>query len=229
MFYFLPFAFGGNPASQSGPRAILEYLQLNSDEYICIEQTSVESAQQYLKRVYDTFLQTLTSGDKHIIFGGNHLSIFPLYKYFYNVEGSIITMDAHCDTYCTDDISHASFLNYLEKNDKTEHFIVGARKNIDSVQKNITVIPFTDVSVSKIHQSSSINLLDIDVDVLDPNTFAWCGSPCDGGITLEELLNIVNQYRICGGKVLSISEYIPNYDFKKRGLQIISSIIDSFM
>lgn len=231
MFVFLPFAFGGNPASESGPRAICSFLQLEPKKYICIEQTSKESAQQYLKKVYDILCPLLKTEKKLIIIGGNHLSILPVYAYFYNYDSTVVTLDAHCDFYPEKGLNHANFMRYLNNKNNTSHYILGARENIQSINmyKHIKAVPINSFCELYNTHRKPVNFLDIDLDVIDPEIFNWCGSPSDNGASIEEVLNVVNQYKKNNGTCLAISEYIPNFDTDNNGFKIIKMIVDAFV
>ncbi len=197
-----------------------------------MEQSPEESALQFLERVYCKMLLVLQSEEKVILIGGNHLSIFPVYRYFYSAQSRILTLDAHCDCYDFPSLNHASFLNYLDDTANVKHVISGVRSTYGApiISKQITIAHgHQQSSLDSLMDILPVDFLDIDVDVMDPNIFSWCGSPCEGGLTAEQVTHLVKYYNRTGGRVLAISEYIPNYDFQGKGLSIIKHIIDAFV
>ena len=230
MFIFIPFAFGGNPASESGPRAVYDYFtKKNIDgikHSIIFEQTLYESAYQYMLRINKEISLILKNMKKNIIIGGNHLSLMPIYQLCYARQANILTLDAHRDYYPQDKLNHATFLKYISGCCKS-HFLVGYRDTDqhNQIHPNITALKNFKHNII----NTKIDYLDIDIDVLDPYIFPWCGSAIDNGMSLIELMKMVDFFSTSGCNLLSISEYIPNYDMHEKGLEIIYQIVSNFL
>lgn len=225
MYIYIPFAYAGNPASESGPKAILSYLdktELHGTKKLVLQQNFFESPMQFLVRVKNVVDQSIEENDSVVILGGNHLSIMPVYEYFYIKNSNILTLDAHRDYYPENEISHASFFSYITPSECI-HYIVEIRDYIK--HDNIIDLPCGQYPPSEFLES--VDYIDIDLDVLDPITFSWCGSALDNGLQLEDVSGLI---RKCNkAKVLSLSEYIPIYDNNAEGLEIIRSIILKFL
>lgn len=230
---FIPFAFGGNPASESGARCIKHVIDNNKDEIyaekFCFEQNLEESPKNFLERLENNLKDIIKKYDKLILVGGNHLSILPLYRVLYQRDSKdvIITMDAHRDYYPDNNLNHASFLATLCNNKNTRHYLIGAR-DFDKHQEDHNAIEVLNDDLYK-YQFSNITLLDIDVDVINPKIFPSCGCPIDGGFSFEA---IIEDIRFCsdrGCKILSISEYIPNWDNAQTNAKMIFEMISVFL
>lgn len=230
---FIPFAFGGNPASESGPRCIKHKIEKDKIEIdadiFCYEQSIDESPRDFLDQITYNLKDIIRKYEKLVVVGGNHLSILPLYRLLYqrNSKDVIITMDAHRDYYPEKSLSHASFLATLGKNENKKHYLIGAR-DLDNHQEINNAIEILSDDLFK-HQFGNITLLDIDVDVIDPVIFPSCGSPIDGGFSFEAIKEWV---RFCDNrecKIISISEYIPNWDNAQANAEMILEIIRIFL
>ena len=78
-------------------------------------------------------------------------------------------------------------------------------------------------------KKNKTSFLDIDVDVMNPEIFPWCGSIINGGINKEELERIILKVIKKDCNILAISEYIPNWDFQFEGATMIMSLIKLFL
>lgn len=230
---YIPFAFGGNPAAESGPRCIKHIIDNNKivfdADIFYFEQKINESPNRFLEILTYKLNKIIKKYDRLVLMGGNHLSILPLYRILYqrNTKDTIITLDAHRDYYPENKLSHASFLSSLCKNDDTKHYLVGARDFERHQEQNDSIEILTD-DLSK-HPISNITLLDIDVDVINPEIFPSCGSPIDGGLSYEKIKEYVRFCNKRGCKIMSISEYIPNWDNAQTNARMILEITRIFL
>ena len=230
---YIPFAFGGNPASESGPRCIKHIIEndkigIDADIFY-YEQHIDESPRLFITQLTYNLIDIIKKYEKLVVLGGNHLSILPLYRVLYQRDSKdvIITMDAHRDYYPENNLSHASFLATLSKNENTKHYLIGVR-DLDRHQEINNAIKILEDDLCK-YQFSNITMLDIDVDVINPEIFPSCGSPIDGGFSFEEVKKCV---RFCNDrrcKIISISEYIPNWDNARVNAKMILEIIRFFL
>ena len=232
---FIPFAFEGNPASASGPKCIRELISCNpffqNTKTVTTEQSYSESAKDYLSRVRGLLCDYTKSYNQVIVIGGNHLCMLPLYQEIYNKGGGIITLDAHRDYYPESSINHATFLKEVSSV-KCRHLLLGVRD-----YKNHSCEHPTAKSAYKVNSSdlglffhnSTIDYLDIDIDVLDPTLFCWCGSPIDNGYTIDETKEFISYAKQNGCALFSVSEYIPNSDNSFHGAKIIIDMIFQIM
>lgn len=229
---FFPFAFGGNPATASGPRCIHQLLSdlKTSADLLIFEQQFEESAKDYLSRLQTQLGLIIDNSSIVIVIGGNHLSTLPVYKLIYGSSKSIITLDAHRDYFPQDEINHATFLRQVESN-KCKHILLGARDfHLHScTHANICSPPETDFSFIDHFLEKKVDYLDIDVDVIDPTIFSWCGSVLDGGYSIEDVLRIIEYSKEKGCTLFSLSEYIPNFDTGLAGAQLILHFIQKML
>ena len=113
---FIPFAFGGNPATESGPKAVLRALNHNrilNTEFIVLNQDFFDSAHSFLINCENKIMHLFCKYDKCCIVGGNHLSILPAYNLITSQKknADILLLDAHRDYYPENSINHATFLS----------------------------------------------------------------------------------------------------------------------
>lgn len=230
---YIPFAFGGNPAAESGPRCIKHIIDNNKIVFdvdiFYYEQKIDESPERFLEILTYKLSEIIEKYDRVVLMGGNHLSILPLYRILYqsNTKDTIITLDAHRDYYPENKLSHASFLSSLCKNGNTKHYLIGVRDFERHQEENGSIEILTD-DLSE-HQISNITLLDIDVDVINPEIFPSCGSPIDGGLSYEKIEEYVRFCNKRGCKIMSISEYIPNWDNARTNAEMILAMIRVFL
>lgn len=235
-FVFLPFAYGGNPATESGPRAFYDWILNNNPfdnmQLFMCEQSVEESALAYLNRVEKDFANILSINfNKTIVFGGNHLSLLPIYKQFYSNAKNILTLDAHRDYYPENSLNHATFLKFLY-HPNILHIIAGVRddKHHKETHPNITYIhPAEFHLVFNMFSSISLDYIDIDLDVLDSGTVSSFCCPIEGGLQWKQVMQVVNFAKINGCNCISFSEYIPYWDTNQRDLQKIISLVQSFI
>ena len=196
---FLPFAYGGNPGTESGPKAIKEWLEKqNMLSKFTVYEFSLaynETPNEYLKRIEHIFEKLVWNKfDRYYIFGGNHLSIFPIYSVLYKYEKSILTLDAHRDYYPGKDINHATFMKDL-CSDNVTHIIGGCRDWEKHNQQHRTIKALklqNGLLEDYVNNMEEIGFLDIDVDVMNDIDFPFYCCYLEKGIDLENVKRIIN-------------------------------------
>ena len=221
---FIPSAYNGNPASESGPKALEKYIYNNLLKdypsfvftHLRFDQNFDESVSDFFRRIQSNYIEWISSYSLIFLFGGNHLSIFPFFQKTLE-SGDVLSLDAHVDNYHSDTINHGTFLNYL--NDTYgKYYIYGSRDNNKSKGNEIVLssgnIPRKDIS----H-------LDIDLDVLDPSIFPYVGCPLTHGMTTIDLFRVLEEINYTRLNTVSISEYIPLLDKDNLGKRTILQIV----
>lgn len=226
LFMFIPLAFKGNPAAESGPRALKKYLEKNLEydfsnrvlfSYKTLELDIDTSIKTFFHEIEDVLKINYNKYDNIFVIGGNHLSIYPILNYSLE-KGNILSFDAHLDNYSKNFLNHGSFLNFLNFN-KNIYYMYGLRDNNQNQAENVLLIDINEIKYNKYSHC------DIDLDVLDPNQFPYVGNRISNGININTFKNILNDLNFKDIKVISVSEYIPLFDKKGEGKQIILDII----
>ncbi|NLD20066.1 MAG: agmatinase [Clostridiales bacterium] len=174
--------------------------------------------EEAFKRVEDKAFEVMNQGKFNLFLGGDHSVTIPLHKAFKRYEGDkkigIIHFDAHfdlCDCYDGHIWSHANtekraIDDILSPDDLLFLGIRAAEPEEAAImkrEKNMTVISATDVfkkgyetCCDEIHEKfkdyDSIYFT-LDIDVLDPGFAPGTGTPCSGGITPRELIQLVRR------------------------------------
>lgn len=234
-YVFIPSSYNGPCISESGPKVFEYILKKNNytGDYFPYYLKWNETTENYMKRVLHGVKKIIKKYDKIIIFGGNHLSLLPIYKLTEPIKYNSITFDAHRDYLYNDGmITHGSFLRYINRK-KTKRVIIGYRDNINSENK----YNFFDEEISSEQVNNNqcdydfgeIKYIDIDVDVFDKRIFPYTVCAMDNGITIKKIKEIFSNISIKDVKILSFSEYAYVLDNKKAGLKKILNIVDLFI
>ncbi len=231
-YVFIPFAYNGPCVTESGPKVMQFEINKrygNKDMYM-YELEWDETPKDYMNRVYENILQLIQKYDKLIIFGGNHLSLLPVYWIAETLQFNSVTFDAHRDYIKSKGlITHASFLRYVKGHTTSRH-IVGFRDQIEEDNK----YDFFDSEVSaetlkesglELKIKEPIRFLDIDVDFFDENVFPYTYCKKPNGFTMDEFQRIIRQLDLESLKIISFSEYIQILDYNKIGVEIILEIL----
>lgn len=225
-----PFAFGGNPSTASGPRAIESLLRQDSRfsqvNIRTIDQQLTESPIEYLYRLEALIEKTLASHKRCCILGGNHLTSYPAHNHFakLNPPGMSVVLDAHCDNYPSSSLLHSSFLSFLVSS-KYQLGLIGARDGQGKSAQSQGIDSLTiDNLLQRVYKDNQIvNLVDIDVDVLDDSEFS---SYCDfipNGLTLQDINVVIDAALYASCPLLCITEYSPLFD---SGMKDAAKIVD---
>ncbi len=188
-----------------------------------------------LEKIYHSILESLENGKVPISIGGDHSISFPILKaiddYYKGKEIYILQFDAHSDTF--NDVGGykhhhgATFKNVVEQTNISGKniFQFGIRGYVrkDSFQfaeeNGINVISIKQFTKQNC-QLENYNLpkdayyyISIDIDSVDPAFAPGTGTPVPGGLTSNQILDIVNQ--LSGYKVIGVDlvEVAPNYDY----------------
>jgi len=233
-FVFIPNSYNGPCISENGPKVLEFILKKNSydGDYYMFNLEWKESLENYMKRIKAELKKIIENHEKVIVFGGNHLSLLPVYNSTNELKYNSLTLDAHRDYLYNDGlITHGSFLRFLDKN-KVKRYIIGFRDKISS--ENEYDIFEKEVSATQFKKNNSITCesikyLDIDIDVLDKKIFPYTVCATNNGLSIKQLLNILELKELNDVKVLSFSEYAYVLDKKKKGINIILNIIDNYL
>ena len=233
-FVFIPNSYNGPCITESGPKVFEFILKKNNynGDYFMFNLDWNESLNEYMKRITTELKKIISEHDKVVVFGGNHLSLLPVYNATNKANYSSLTLDAHRDYLYNDGtITHGSFLRFLDKNN-VKRYIIGFRDKISEENKYSFFDKEISVKSYKLNNKiefDDIKYVDIDVDVLDKKIFPYTVCLIDNGLLLKELMNILNTISFEYIKVLSFSEYAYVLDKKKKGLKIILNIIDKYL
>ena len=235
-YIFIPFAYNGPCVTESGPKVMQFEISKrygNKDMYM-FELKWNETPKDYMSRVYENILCLIQKYDRLIMFGGNHLSLLPVYWIAEAMQFNSVTFDAHRDYIKSKGlITHASFLRYI-KGHKNGRYIVGFRDQI----RDDDNYDFFDLEISaevlkesklELEIKKSIQFLDIDVDFFDENVFPYTYCKKPNGFTMDEFQKITKQLDLESLKIISVSEYIQILDYDKHGVEFILKILANLL
>lgn len=235
IIYFAPFAFGGNPASESGPRCLQKLIRndktFENVEFTLLEQEITESPLQFLERIQFVLEKDMNKYDRIVFIGGNHLSVLPMYRLLYSSSWcqGILTLDAHRDYYPDNKLNHATFFKELKKRDYLQHLLFGVRDYELHNENHEAIKVLSSDYQELLKHDNKISFVDIDVDVLEPEEFSWCGSVINNGLSLIQIKEMICDLSASGCSVMAISEYIPNWDSGLYGANQIVQLIKIFL
>lgn len=247
-FIFLPFAYYGNPSTESGPKNLKQYyfgnLRSKYEPYFNITVFEVENSYDIKKllgkELTSAIGDTLKKFDLCFAFGGNHLSLLPVYQAFAEVEKSLVlSFDAHRDVYEAENkITHASFLRFLSLERKSKLIGIGYRDFF--VHQDIEKFYDEQFSIFELKEFEnylrglefllfdSIHL-DFDLDVFDPHLFPYTPTKMSFGLDFTTTLNLLHFLPNDKFKVISFSEYDPTHDYENLGCGFIYRLVDYFL
>ena len=228
----IPFAYNGPCGSIQGAGQLYNYLFNHKYNDRIFYQHFKQSSYDYLEEIYKYF--SLNDMRKSVIFGGNHLSVFPIHRFAAEKNYCVIILDAHRDCYDSDeDMNHGNFLKFIDNN---QLYIYGYRDFMNEFMIINQNIRFFRKDEKEIFVNTILDLkskgmrfyLDIDFDVIDPMYFSATSCPIAGGLLEDDILEIID---IIGGEALdyiSFEEYIPLLDdgtSKKLAIRLIDTIV----
>lgn len=234
--FFLPFSFGGNPSSASGPRAVYDEINKRLSFQDCVlyllEPQIDESPKSYLDKITALLKRVLDDCEsKCCIIGGNHLSILPVYQYVVDVnnEANILVLDAHRDYYPQNELNHATFLSYVGKK-YHKIVLVGCRDNNKhscTLNRCEVIYRSNYTSINQL-EFETVDFLDIDLDVIDESEFSSYSDYLENGLSIKEVSDFIGFSKIKGNRILSFSEYVPLFDNGHKDLFQIINMINLF-
>ena len=166
-------------------------------------------------------------GTISVVLGGEHLATLGSYTAFPEGTG-LVVLDAHYDLrdqYAGAKLSHASFLRRIaEERGGSDILHVGGRAFVGEELAYLRESGIRTVSDSDVREGNGPSMIrefagryeglyvSVDMDVLDPAFCPGVGNPEAGGITSQELLEMVES--LPGGRVAGadIVELNPQYD-----------------
>lgn len=235
-YIFIPFAYNGPCVTESGPKVMQFEInkKYGNKDMFSFELQWYETPADYMSRVYENILCLAKKYEKLIIFGGNHLSLLPIYQAAEKFHYNSVTFDAHRDYIRSKGmITHASFLRYVESH-SSKKYILGFRDYIREEDK----YDFFDDEISakqlkenkmKLNIENNIDFIDIDVDFFDENIFPYTYCKKENGFSMDEFDVIISQLNLNNLKFISFSEYIQIIDENKKGIEFIFEVIKKIL
>jgi len=234
----------GRPGARFGPRAIREQsLQAGEfewglypwdyeirDVFKCVDIGDVTGFTAYTDRVAPAIeakaSAVLDCGASLLSLGGDHFISLPLLRAhakFHGTPLALIHLDAHSDTWKSDDINHGTMFYHAVREGviAPEHSIhVGVRTpnpdtwGIDIIDANECLDSHPSEVAAKIRERVGGHLayVTFDIDCLDPMNAPGTGTPVVGGVTAawaRRVLQGLGGLRIVGGDQVEVS---PHYD-----------------
>lgn len=171
------------------------------------------------------FTKQIVSDEKiPLMIGGEHLVTLPSVEAVFEKYNDlhIIHFDAHTDLredYMGETLSHASVIrriwDFIGDNRIFQYGIrSGQKSEFEFAKKHTKLTKFTyDGLVEAVREIGDKPVyITIDLDVLDPSIFPGTGTPEPGGITFNDMMNIISiiiKLNIVGADVVELS---PHYD-----------------
>jgi len=183
----------------------------------------VETSLNLIEDLTDSILDT---NKKPIIIGGEHLITFPIIKSFYKRymdEFYIIHIDAHADLrkdYLGVKLSHATVIrrciDYVRARNVFQFGIrSGTKEEFDYAAKFTNFYPFNCLKNLKDNLETLKKkkvYITLDIDVVDPAYACGTGTPEPGGITSQEMIEVISSLKDLDIIGFDIVEVSPIYD-----------------
>ncbi|MEO0254977.1 MAG: arginase family protein [candidate division WOR-3 bacterium] len=164
--------------------------------------------------------EILESGKMVLFIGGDHTISYPIFKSVKNIypDVKLLIFDAHTDfrdLFMDSKLNHATWLKRLYEERvirEDEVFLYGIRENFPET-------PFKILKKEELLELKGNFYLSFDLDVFKPEFFSSVTNPVPGGLSFEEVMEILNR----------IKNYIVSADFVEfnplRGNPLISGTI----
>lgn len=182
------------------------------------------NTKKVLKAIKD-FTKNIVKADKiPVMIGGEHLVTLPVVEAVYEKYNDLYLLhfDAHADLrdhYMGERLSHASVIrrtwDFLGDNRIYQYGIrSGEREEFQWAREHTRLTKFTYEGLDKAVETIGDKpvYITIDLDILDPSVFSGTGTPEPGGITFNDMMNIIAKLKglnIVGADVVELS---PHYD-----------------
>ncbi len=170
---------------------------------------------------------------KILCLGGEHLVTFPiievLSKIYDNVK--VIHLDAHADlrdTYIGEKFSHATVINNIAKIIGQENiYHYGIRSGTREEFRKIAKYNNLNLEHSKLCEKIGDNpvYLTIDLDILDTSVFPGTGTPEPGGLTFNELSELLLSFKGFNFVGADVVELAPDYDFTGASSIVAAKVV----
>jgi len=171
--------------------------------------------------------EILQQGAQTLCLGGDHFVSLPILREVSKRHGpvSLVHFDAHTDTERNDNpYDHGCmFYRAVEEGlvDPLKSVQIGIRTDYDKAQDQFTVMDSSwvhrngiDATIDKIKDVVGINkaYLTFDIDALDPAYAPGTGTPVPGGLTSNQVLEILRGLSKINFVGMDIVEVAPDYD-----------------
>lgn len=190
----------GNMSCENGMEIGVD-IALSDKGNLTLSDTDVAADDEVIKSAVGN---TAASGAVPVLLGGDHAVTFPIIAALAAQHGpvNILHFDAHPDLY--DDFegnprSHASpFARIMEAGLAASLTQVGIRTlnrhcRDQAERFDVNIIPMSSFAADKVPQIAGSLYITIDLDGIDPSEAPGVSHPEPGGITVRELLSILNR------------------------------------
>jgi agmatinase len=182
--------------------------------------------------------QTLAAGEFLLWFGGNHLSVLPVYEELGTLDDTlVIQLDAHLDLYNLSDsppeLNHGNFLRHADG--PLPGLVNVGHRDLFLPEKSIrpyyqATFAAADLAIDPTPALTAIRemsrqakrvFIDIDCDVLDPAYFPATAHPLPFGLSPPLLLRFIDA---CWGdnvRGVAVSEFDPGRDHDDQALSLL--------
>lgn len=196
------------------------YLKQDLDEVMFYDAGNLElpsgDLRYSLELIESAVARISESGEKILLFGGEHLITYPILKAMkqrFN-DLQVIHFDAHCDLrdeYEGQKLSHATVMKRVKELGVSGFFQIGIRSGTRREFEELLPIH----SPLSLKDSLSRNMpiyITFDMDVFDPSLVAGVTTPEPGGLMFNEIMeyfSVLVGMNIVGADVVELS---PDYD-----------------
>lgn len=177
--------------------------------------------------------ETLGYGKKWLGIGGEHLVTYPVIQEYVQKYSdlAIVHFDAHADLRCNylgENLSHATVIRRSVDLVGAENLIQigirsGTREEFNWIRENRTLIQSKD-QIQEAFKSKPM-FITIDLDVLDPSLMSGTGTPEPGGLTFNQLIDWLLEFKDCNIVGADILELSPHYDPTGVSTQTAAKVI----
>ncbi|WP_425447550.1 agmatinase [Dethiothermospora halolimnae] len=204
------------------------YLDLDLDDYKIFDGGDIEfpfgNVSKVLDKIEDFTKEILADSKIPLMIGGEHLVTLPAVKAVYNKYNDLYLLhfDAHTDLrehYMNEKLSHATVVkriwDFLGDNRIYQYGIrSGEKQEFDWAREHTILTKFNYDGLESVVEDLKDKpiYVTIDLDILDPSFFSGTGTLEPGGISFNDMMNIIDaikELNIVGADIVELS---PHYD-----------------
>lgn len=204
------------------------YLDLDLEDYKIFDAGDLEfpfgNTEKVMSIVEDFSAQVVEDKKIPVMIGGEHLVTLPAVKSVYKKYGDlhVLHFDAHTDLredYLGEKLSHATVIRRVWDflgDDRIYQFGIrsGEKVEFEWAKEHTKLTKFNYNGLSEVVKSFGDKpvYITIDLDILDPSIFSGTGTIEPGGISFNDMMEIISLFRglnIVGADVVELS---PHYD-----------------
>ncbi|WP_240420348.1 arginase family protein [Paenibacillus periandrae] len=249
--FLIPFDAGADiVGANEGVNKIFLQIQANKNidnlyymknKVLLSNKSETADVYQQLVEISPIIQKLIQKNDSIMFISGDHSITYYLYRICasnFNEPPVLVILDAHSDSSRLYDgwINQGTFVRELTKNIKPEIFHIGIRYDpIKLSDIDEMVYP----AFSFLHHDGLEDFfkrlgnkpcyVSIDIDVLDPSICPGVNFPVPGGLSKNELLNILKKLFQLNVIAFDLVEYVPQNDVDKKSLQIAIEIIENWV